>query len=148
MPRSRDPDSSSNRQTAGRSADARGETGTDADFLAGNAGSPGDASDMGGIPSTSDAALSPSMSGSSDLTTRGPMDRDRPTATPTGATPTPDRRQPSARQGRRRTDQPARGRAESDGPLEALGKAVSAPLRHTAEPDADEGPEGRAENNR
>lgn len=132
-PRDTDPANIPDRETAGRSADARGDTGTDADFLAERAEA-GDVRDMGGIPSTTDSALSPSMSGSSDLASRGPIDRERPA-------PMPDRRNPAAGQGRRRTDRPATGPRHKDGPLESLGKAVSAPVRGAADPDADEKPE-------
>ena len=77
MPDPRKPTDPHTSQPAGRSADARGDTGTDADRLASGTGATGDTR-LGGIPSTTDTALSPSMSGSADLTSDGPLERDRP----------------------------------------------------------------------
>jgi hypothetical protein len=126
----------SDRQTAGRSADARGETGTNADTLAPKAGAATGDTRMGGIPSTTDSSLSPSMSGSSDITSDGPVDRERP-ARDDGNMP-PQRDRSSAQRGD--VERPG-GSGHKDGPLESLGKAVSAPVRGAAEPDEDEGPD-------
>jgi hypothetical protein len=126
----------SDRSTAGRSADARGETGTDADTLAPRAGSATGDTRMGGIPSTADSSLSPSMSGSSDLGSDGPVDRERP-ARDDGNMP-PDRKRAGAK--RDDVERPSSAPEHIDGPLESLGKAVSAPVRGAADPDADEKP--------
>jgi hypothetical protein len=132
----REPKDAADRQTAGRSADARGETGTDADFLAPRAGSATGDTRMGGIPSTADTALSPSMSGSSDITSDGPIDRERPTRD-AGEEPSSAGSAPTQRP-RDERDAPERGR--DDGPLESLGKAVSAPVIDAANEDEGEKP--------
>jgi hypothetical protein len=120
-------------KTAGRSADARGETGTDADFLAGDAGSATNRTDTGGIPSTADAALSPSMSGSSDITSDGPsVDRRRPTPPDEGGKPSSNQPAP------RKPGTPPPKEADDDNLLESMGKAVSAPVLGAADEDPEE----------
>jgi hypothetical protein len=127
-------------KSAGRSSDARVDT-ADADMLAGGAGAATGHTDLGGIPSTADTALSPSMSGSSDITSDGPLDRERPTGAdqtrpaPAGADA------PSPEGARRQSPRDAqRDRVGDEGPLESLGRAVSAPVRQTANPSEDEKP--------
>ena len=136
MPKTDKPSDRPERQTAGRSADARGDTGTDAHTLAPQAGSATGDTRMGGIPSTADSSLSPSMSGSADISSDGPIDRERP-ARDDGNMP-PARDGSSAQRGD--VERPSGAEEHTDGPLESLGKAVSAPVRDAADPDADEKP--------
>ena len=142
MPDPRKPTDPHTSQPAGRSADARGDTGADADRLASGTGATGDTR-LGGIPSTTDTALSPSMSGSADLTSDGPLERDRPAGADT-AQPAPagaDRPQAgTARRKRPRNAGQDEDRVGNEGPLESLGRAVSAPVRQTADPSEDEKP--------
>ena len=112
----------------------------EADVLAGDAGSATNRRAPGGIPSTADSALSPSMSGSSDIVSDGPAerprprDRDRPSHRPKDhkpAAPAParPRSRAAATQERRETAAPP----ADDGPLDSLGKAISDPLRKADE---------------
>jgi hypothetical protein len=103
---------------------------------------PDDKADLGGIPSTTDAGLSPSASGSSDMTAddpaepRRPSARDEPETAPQHGESERAPRQRNARQ----SGQPSRGKAGDDNPLESIGKAVSAPVRNAADEDAGEKP--------
>jgi hypothetical protein len=89
----------------------------------------------GGVPSTSDSTLSPSMSGSSDLSSDGSMDRERP-AMDKGSRDT----QPKPADADKGKTPQRQAEAKDEGPLESLGKAVSAPVLGAADEDADEKP--------
>jgi hypothetical protein len=109
------------RHTAGRSADARGDTGTAADDHR-MGGRPRDERDVGGMPSTVDAGMRDRLGTPGDATTQRPVGRE----------PVQDgeARQPPGG----RAVQPAPGSsprpaaADEEGPLESLGKAISEPV--------------------
>ena len=103
-----------------------------------SAGARGDKSDLGGIPSTAESALSPGSSSASDPTREDRIDRDRPVSPDDrGAPAQHGDREPPAKQRDARRPQ---GKADDDSPLESIGKAVSAPVRGAADEDADEKP--------
>jgi hypothetical protein len=104
---------------------------------------PDDKTDLGGIPSTTDAGLSPSASGSSDMTADRPAGPGRPSARdePEPARQHGETERAPRQRGARRSAQPAGSKAEDDdNPLESIGKAVSAPVRNAADEDAGEKP--------
>lgn len=116
------PPDSSKRQTAGRSADARGDTGTDVDALRRHNER---SDDVGGQARTTDAAIGERQIDRTGRATAAGVDRSvvrqrgdagRPSATDTSTAPRVEAaRTPAAPADR--------------GPLESLGRAVSAPVR-------------------
>lgn len=124
------------RQPRAAKAGAASRADTEADVLAGDAGSATNRRAAGGIPSTADSALSPSMSGSSDIVSDDPAERPEPR----------DSGRPGDRKPVAPASAPPRGRGQAarqphqteappgdDGPLDSLGKAISDPLRKADE---------------
>jgi hypothetical protein len=108
--------------SARRSADARGDTGTDADALRSRP-DVGAAGDVGGMPSTVDAGMRDKLGDRADATTNRPVGREHVSRP----------REPAESTGADRPTSPKAGdahaaAADEESPVESLGKAISEPV--------------------
>ena len=102
---------------AGRSADARGDTGTGADALRSRP-DVGSEADVGGMPSTVDAGMRDKLGDRGDATTNRPMGREH-------VRPRADAGEPDSTAAAPAAGDPRAAAADEETPLESLGKAVS-----------------------
>jgi hypothetical protein len=113
----------SSQSSARRSADARGDTGTDADALRSrpDVGAPGD---VGGIPSTVDAGVRDKLGDRADATMNRPVGREHVSQPPEPAESTRAADRPTPP----KAGDARAAAADEESPVESLGKAISEPV--------------------
>jgi hypothetical protein len=115
------------RSTAGRGADARGDTGTQADAERRSPHSPQESGDVGGIPATVDAGVRDRLGGAPGEGAPGStVDRRqvRGDAASEDSRPRPDSRGAGGQAGAGKPSS-SDDKARDEGPLESLGKSIS-----------------------